>query len=394
MESVAFPDSCGFRPRAFDSEHEFSDYEGSSHDEGTVSTAVWTPEFLTGNSHEGVLEGDVADTLFRRGSSQPTADRRRASTSLFSDRTRHRWVLGDRWVVGEEEEVAPGGGATPVPAAAAQRRGRREGLQSGRPRRHSTAHGLRSGIDAAGTSPYLQRREGHRGHSRGAGMPSAGGASIPTAAAPLRRPRGRQQPAVPKTRNWTNGQLQAALIAHERGCSVSGATALYNIPRTSFRAHLAGIVLSRKRSAATVLSKVEEEQLVQYVIAIQDLGFPLTILQLKLKVAMMTQGRETPFTNGVPGTGWVRWFKRRHPELSVRLAQGLNAKRARSLCAINVSSFYENLSSLYATYQYLPSQFGIATRVESKQGAMEGLTCWPKLGLVICTRSFQTNANG
>ena len=94
----------------------------------------------------------------------------------------------------------------------------------------------------------------------------------------------------------------------------------------------------------------------QYVLAMQELGFPLTILQLKLKVAMMTQGRDTPFTNGVPGTSWLCWFRRRHLELSMRLAQGLDAKCARGLYAENVSSFYENLSSLCAKYEYSPSQ--------------------------------------
>jgi hypothetical protein len=109
------------------------------------------------------------------------------------------------------------------------------------------------------------------------------------------------------------------MAALERGCSVSGAATLYDIPRTSFRAHLAGIVLSRKRGAAPVLTEAEEQELVQYVLAIQELGFPLTLLQLKLKVALMTQGRDTPFTNGIPGTCWLRWFRRRHPELSVRV---------------------------------------------------------------------------
>lgn len=40
----------------------------------------------------------------------------------------------------------------------------------------------------------------------------------------------------------------------------------------------------------------------------------------------------------------------------MRLAQGLDAKRARSLHAENVTSFYENLSCLYAKYEYSPSR--------------------------------------
>jgi hypothetical protein len=87
----------------------------------------------------------------------------------------------------------------------------------------------------------------------------------------------------------------------------------------------------------------------------QNLGFPLTISQLKLKVALLTEGRDTPFTDGIPGPGWLQWFRIRHPELSLRMAQGLDAKRARSLCAENVHNFYENLSCLYDAHNYSPS---------------------------------------
>jgi hypothetical protein len=118
---------------------------------------------------------------------------------------------------------------------------------------------------------------------------------------------------------------------------------------------LAGTVLSHKRGAAPILTKIEEQKLVQYIIAMQDLGFPLSISHVKLKVAMITQDKDTPFTDGILGLGWLRWFKRRHPELSVRMAQGLDAKRAQGLCTENVKSFYDNLAYLYATYKCSPS---------------------------------------
>jgi hypothetical protein len=164
-------------------------------------------------------------------------------------------------------------------------------------------------------------------------VPPTGMQSPPGVSPAGRGGRGRHRPAPRVNGNWSNAQLQVALTAHERGRSVSGATALYGIPRSSFRAHLAGTVLSRKRGATGVLTEVEEQELVQ---------------QLKLKVAIMTQGRDTPFTDGILGTSWLCWFKRRHAELSLRLAQDLDAKRARSLCADNVRTFYENLTSLYA----------------------------------------------
>jgi hypothetical protein len=30
--------------------------------------------------------------------------------------------------------------------------------------------------------------------------------------------------------------------------------------------------------------------------------------------------RDVPFTNGIPGPGWLRWFKKHHPELSLRMS--------------------------------------------------------------------------
>jgi hypothetical protein len=60
---------------------------------------------------------------------------------------------------------------------------------------------------------------------------------------------------APRNGNWTNSQLEGALCAHEQGCSVNGAAALFEIPRISFLAHLTGTVLSRKRGAALFLVK-------------------------------------------------------------------------------------------------------------------------------------------
>lgn len=52
----------------------------------------------------------------------------------------------------------------------------------------------------------------------------------------------------------------------------------------------------------------------------------------------------------------MRWFKRRHPELSLRHSQGLEANCARGLCAESVASFYANLMLLYEAQNYGPHQ--------------------------------------
>jgi hypothetical protein len=109
-----------------------------------------------------------------------------------------------------------------------------------------------------------------------------------------------------------------------------------------------GFSLTRKRGRKPVLSRTEEEKVVQYIMGMARYGHPINITELKIKVAEATQLRETPFKDGIPRAGWVRWFRKRHPEISLRMSQGLDSGRARGLCPENVSSFYENLEVMLA----------------------------------------------
>jgi len=113
-----------------------------------------------------------------------------------------------------------------------------------------------------------------------------------------------------------------------------------------------GTTLERRRGKQGVLTDAEEEELVQYLLQMQNLGFPLTIGQLREKVGCLTQRRLTPFENGVPGLGWVKCFKNRHKELVVKKAQALEQKRARNLNPQSMAGFYGNLQRLYETHNY------------------------------------------
>jgi hypothetical protein len=127
---------------------------------------------------------------------------------------------------------------------------------------------------------------------------------------------------------WTNAQLSAAIQDVERGAAIRTAARVHQIPASSLRDHLYGTTTKRKRGRQGVLSQAEETSLEQYLLQMQDLGYPLTIGQLRLKVAQMVETRENPFRNGIPGAGWFRWFRRRHPNLALRSTQGLEVNRA------------------------------------------------------------------
>jgi hypothetical protein len=66
-----------------------------------------------------------------------------------------------------------------------------------------------------------------------------------------------------------------------------------------------------------MLSAAEEGKLVNYIHEMTRYGHPLNLTELKIKVVEATQLRTTPFTDGIPGCGWLRWFRKRHLELSL-----------------------------------------------------------------------------
>ena len=50
-----------------------------------------------------------------------------------------------------------------------------------------------------------------------------------------------------------------------------------------------------------MLSTKEEKALEDYMEQMANYGHPLSMEQLRLKVALLTQERSMPFTNGIPG---------------------------------------------------------------------------------------------
>ena len=125
--------------------------------------------------------------------------------------------------------------------------------------------------------------------------------------------------------------------------SQRAAARLHGIPASSFRDHLTGKTPSRHRGKHGVLSVEEDKLLVEWIMRMQTIEHPIAITHLRLKVVEIIQFCPTLFKMGVPGQGWVKWFRRRHPELSLRRGQGLEVARARNLCPASIASFYRNL---------------------------------------------------
>ena len=106
----------------------------------------------------------------------------------------------------------------------------------------------------------------------------------------------------------------------------------------------------------------------KWMLEMQEHAHPICIMELRRKVAEITQDRWTPFKDGIPGCGWLRWFQNRHPELTLRSAQALEEARAKGLNPNSVASFYDNLQAAYQQHGYSPSHIWNA----DKSGAQAG----------------------
>jgi hypothetical protein len=105
------------------------------------------------------------------------------------------------------------------------------------------------------------------------------------------------------------------MAAVEDGRKIQEAGEDFGIPPSTLRAHLMGTIQSRKRGKKPVMSEQEEAALVQYVLDMCDRAHPLNMTQLIMKAAQLIQHRKTPFKDRIPGRGWLKWFRRHHPEL-------------------------------------------------------------------------------
>jgi hypothetical protein len=184
------------------------------------------------------------------------------------------------------------------------------------------------------TSPTVPLTPLHAGHTN----------------SPSRRRRDRR-----RVGRWSDAVLESAKNVVNLGGQIRTIAKLYGIPPSSLVDHINGRTLTRKRGREGVLSAAKEAQLVDYVLKMVELGYPLSLGQLKIKVAKLVQFRPMPFTTGVHGGSWVKWFRRRHLELTFRSSQGLDIAHSRGLCPENVATFYHNLRTMYEEHQYPPS---------------------------------------
>ncbi|KOB51941.1 Uncharacterized protein OBRU01_26840 [Operophtera brumata] len=131
-------------------------------------------------------------------------------------------------------------------------------------------------------------------------------------------------------RNYTPEQMGKAMEAVRRGEKVAVAALQYGVPRITLYNKVTGRTqIGCTMGPNTVLTTLEEQILVKWLLALCEKHFPITkdVLLDSVQKIMADQGRENPFTNNRPGKKWFQSFLKRHPDLVLRTPENLSNAR-------------------------------------------------------------------
>lgn len=121
---------------------------------------------------------------------------------------------------------------------------------------------------------------------------------------------------------------QAVSAIRTANMSIRAASRTFGVPNTTLQRFLHA--KNSERKPCTVLSTTEEKEIVQWILDVAKVGFPITAAELKdcVQLYLDMKERRTIFKNNRPGRNWFNRFLKRHSNLSIRLAENLCKSRA------------------------------------------------------------------
>jgi hypothetical protein len=124
----------------------------------------------------------------------------------------------------------------------------------------------------------------------------------------------------------------------------------YKVPKGTLETHVKN--KCARKGKLTVLTSLEEDMIVNWLLNASDRGFPATKTQLMNSVQMFLNRelRTTVFKNNKPGRDWYGRFMGRHPELSLRISQNLSKSRS-ILSEAAIRSWFGQVSSKFTRFQ-------------------------------------------
>lgn len=146
---------------------------------------------------------------------------------------------------------------------------------------------------------------------------------------------------------WTEQRLVEAMEAVRNGMAVRTASSRFGIPRRTLRNHINSGSTTKKIGRPCMLTVEQENDLRDRIAKLADIGMPVTYKGLRRSVFAYVQkmGISHNFSRdrALAGRKWVRLFLKRHPDISMRKAQHMNAARAAKLNRFIVQDYFKKL---------------------------------------------------
>ena len=150
--------------------------------------------------------------------------------------------------------------------------------------------------------------------------------------------------------NYNDADLAAAKRAViDDGMSKRQAAKFFKIPRQTLCDHLSGKTnINKPHGRPPALPLEVEAEVVRNVLDCAEKGFPLSRRGVLHKVGQVAHQLKikTPFKDGKPGLEYWRGLKKRHKELTVKSAEGMQATRISAMNRESVSAYFQELGGL------------------------------------------------
>lgn len=109
-----------------------------------------------------------------------------------------------------------------------------------------------------------------------------------------------------------------------------------------------------------VFSVQQEQELVEHVIKLESRLYGISCHDMRSLAFQLAErnGISHPFNRetGLAGTDWLRAFRRRHPELTLRVPEATSAARAQGFNRVAVDKFFDLLDHVTSSGKFAPSR--------------------------------------
>lgn len=188
---------------------------------------------------------------------------------------------------------------------------------------------------------------------------------------------------------WDATSMEKAIEAVRLGrMTLSKAASAFGVPRTTLRRRFENKNLRASGNIKclgrfkTVFSVEQEQEMVNHILNMEVRFYGVTIKDLQCLAYQLAEKNKIKhsFNSGkmMAGKDWIKGFRKRHPELSIRKPEATSTARAQAFNKPNVMKFYNLLQDVQAKHNFPPHRvFNVdetgLTTVQSKSSKVFAL---------------------